>query len=45
MMRPHNNPWEYPPTVKEFEEQVRRFRRSRGGEESGILVSEEEEEA
>jgi hypothetical protein len=27
MDRPFNNPWEYPPTVEEFEEEVWKFRR------------------
>ncbi len=25
--RPYNNPWDYPPTIVEFEEDVERFRR------------------
>jgi hypothetical protein len=25
--RPHNNPWNYPPTISEFEEDVEQFRR------------------
>ena len=25
--RPFNNPWKYPPTLREFYEEVKRFRR------------------
>jgi len=29
MSRPHHNPWKYPPTPRELEREVRRFRRRR----------------